>query len=61
REDIRVTSGGNAGPRGRGAPPPPAPPLHKEGFMHEVGDALTKGAGPNGYLAVSLLAPDWEA
>lgn len=20
--------------------------------MHEVGDALTKGAGPNGYLAV---------
>ncbi|KAK3067942.1 hypothetical protein LTR53_014863 [Teratosphaeriaceae sp. CCFEE 6253] len=56
REDIRVTSGGNAGPRGRGAPPPPAPPPHKEGFMHEVGDALTKGAGPNGYLAA---APQW--
>lgn len=26
--------------------------------MHEVGDALTKGAGPNGYLAVrQQLAP----
>jgi len=27
----------------------------KEGLMHEVGQALTKGGGPNGYLAVSLL------
>lgn len=26
----------------------------KEGFMHEVGQALTKGAGPNGYLAAYL-------
>ncbi|KAK4899455.1 hypothetical protein LTR17_000656 [Elasticomyces elasticus] len=53
REDIRVTntSGGNGAPRGRGAPPPPGAPPQKEGFMHEVGDALTKGAGPNGYLA----------
>jgi hypothetical protein len=25
----------------------------KEGLMHEVGQALTKGGGPNGYLAVS--------
>lgn len=24
----------------------------KEDFMHNVGEALTKGAGPNGYLAV---------
>jgi len=52
REDIRVTtSTTNAGPRGA---PPAAPPAHKEGFAHEIGDALTKGAGPNGYLAVRL-------
>ncbi len=25
-----------------------------EGLMHEVGEAITKGGGPNGYLAVSL-------
>ncbi len=59
REDIRVTNTGssnmNGMPRGRGMPPPPAALPTKEGFMHEVGDALTKGAGPNGYLAVSLL------
>ncbi|EMC97939.1 hypothetical protein BAUCODRAFT_31950 [Baudoinia panamericana UAMH 10762] len=52
REDIRVTStgvnGGNGGPRGR-AGPPPAPA--RETLAHEVGEALTKGAGPNGYLA----------
>nr|POF21098.1 pxmp2/4 family protein 3 [Quercus suber] len=43
REDIRVTSSG-----GRGAPPA-APAKHD--FVHDVGDALTKGAGPGGYLA----------
>ncbi|KAF2027478.1 integral membrane protein [Setomelanomma holmii] len=26
----------------------------KEGLMHEVGEALTKGGGPNGYLAAYL-------
>jgi len=26
----------------------------KEGLAHEIGDALTKGAGPNGYLAAYL-------
>ncbi|KAK0251838.1 hypothetical protein LTR91_010693 [Friedmanniomyces endolithicus] len=55
REDIRVTNTGssnmNGMPRGRGMPPPPAALPTKEGLMHEVGDALTKGAGPNGYLA----------
>jgi hypothetical protein len=24
----------------------------QEDFMHEVGEAITKGGGPNGYLAV---------
>ncbi|KAF2774074.1 hypothetical protein EJ03DRAFT_323415 [Teratosphaeria nubilosa] len=43
RENIRVTQSGG----GRGGPPPP----HKEDLAHRVGDALTKGAGPNGYLA----------
>jgi hypothetical protein len=26
----------------------------KDDLLHEVGQALTKGGGPNGYLAVSL-------
>lgn len=26
----------------------------KEDFMHNIGEALTKSSGPNGYLAVSL-------
>lgn len=38
---------GNGGGRGGGQET-----RHKEGFAHEIGDALTKGAGPNGYLAV---------
>ena len=60
REDIRVTqSGGNGNGngafRGRGGPPPPPSQTrgHKEGLLHEAGEALTKGAGPGGYLAVS--------
>lgn len=28
---------------------------HHEGIAHDVGEALTKGAGPNGYLAVRVL------
>ena len=27
-------------------------------LMHEIGQAITKGGGPNGYLAVSLARPD---
>ena len=26
----------------------------KEDFMHNIGEAITKGSGPNGYLAVSV-------
>jgi hypothetical protein len=26
----------------------------KEDFMHNIGEALTKSSGPNGYLAVSV-------
>jgi hypothetical protein len=26
----------------------------KEDFMHNIGEALTKSSGPNGYLAVSI-------
>lgn len=28
----------------------------KEDFMHNVGEALTKSTGPNGYLAVRIMA-----
>ncbi|KAK5167613.1 uncharacterized protein LTR77_007312 [Saxophila tyrrhenica] len=44
--------GGQGGDGGRGGgrgPPPQAP--QKQDFAHEVGNALTQGAGPNGYLA----------
>ena len=41
KETIRTTSG--AGAQGG-----------KEDFAHKVGDALTKGSGPDGYLAVSI-------
>ncbi|KAK4546336.1 hypothetical protein LTR36_002013 [Oleoguttula mirabilis] len=62
KEDIRITDniGGSSGPRGGRGPPPSAAaaaatataaPAHKEGLLHEAGAALTKGAGPNGYLA----------
>ena len=27
----------------------------KDGVMHNLGQALTKGGGPNGYLAVSVV------
>lgn len=29
-----------------------------EDLMHEIGNAITKGGGPNGYLAVSLDCMD---
>ncbi|KAK5137258.1 hypothetical protein LTR08_000228 [Meristemomyces frigidus] len=58
KEDIRITDtvGGSGGSQrgpsgGRGGPPPPPPPSQKGGLMHEAGEALTKGAGPDGYLA----------
>lgn len=69
REDVRYGDAASQAGRSQGQPrggPPPPPPSQapqpqqqqKEGFMHEVGDALTKGAGPNGYLAVrQQLAP----
>lgn len=58
-ENIRVTQSGGGGPppsgvARSGAAPPPAPP-HREDLAHEIGDALTKGAGPGGYLAVSPI------
>ncbi|KAK4631124.1 PXMP2/4 family protein 3 [Fulvia fulva] len=43
KETIRTTSGAG----GSGGPPSGG----KEDFAHKVGDALTKGSGPNGYLA----------
>lgn len=44
KESIRTTTGGRPGP---------SPPAGKEDVAHKIGDALTKGSGPNGYLAVS--------
>jgi hypothetical protein len=29
----------------------------KEDFMHNIGEAITKSSGPNGYLAVSIHIP----
>lgn len=56
KETIRTSNGGgngNGNGGGRGAP-------HKEGLRHEIGEALTQGGGPNGYLAVSKdsISPD---
>ncbi|KAI5367517.1 hypothetical protein Slin15195_G026470 [Septoria linicola] len=42
KETIRTTTAGKAGP---------SPAAGKEDLAHKVGDALTKGAGPDGYLA----------
>ena len=53
KETVRTTTGGGSGGNGRGGPPP-AP--GKEDIAHKIGDALTQGAGPNGYLAVRLAA-----
>lgn len=41
KETVRTSAGGRG-----------APPAGKEDLAHEIGNALTKGAGPNGYLAV---------
>ena len=51
-ETVRTTTQQQNG-GGRGAPPR-APP-QKQDFAHKVGDALTSGAGPGGYLAVSKV------
>lgn len=53
-ETIRTTqeqSGGRRGGASRGPPPPP----QKEDFAHKIGDALTQGSGPGGYLAVGRV------
>ncbi|EMF15153.1 uncharacterized protein SEPMUDRAFT_147115 [Sphaerulina musiva SO2202] len=42
KESIRTTTGGRPGP---------SPAAGKEDVAHKIGDALTKGSGPNGYLA----------
>ena len=47
RDTVRVTQESGRGGRG------PPQPRQKEDFAHKVGDALTAGAGPGGYLAVS--------
>lgn len=60
RETTRTTvnsggQGGDGGGRGgRGGPPPQAPQKsgEKDDFVHKVGDAITKGGSPDGYLAV---------
>lgn len=44
KETIRTTTGAKGGP---------SPPAGKEDIAHKIGDALTKGSGPDGYLAVS--------
>jgi len=42
KETVRATTGGGG----------------KEDFMHNIGEALTKSSGPNGYLAVSVNPRD---
>jgi hypothetical protein len=45
KETIRTTTGPRAGP---------SPSVgSKEDLAHKVGNALTQGSGPDGYLAVS--------
>jgi hypothetical protein len=57
RETVRTTNAAPS-PRAGVAPPPPA---QKEDLAHEIGNALTQGAGPNGYLAVRSLSYIWES
>lgn len=47
-ENVQVTQTTRTG---RGGPPPRGPP-QKNDLAHELGNALTRGAGPGGYLAV---------
>ena len=51
-ETTRTSGGGGGGGRGGNGGPPQRGPPQKEDFAHQVGDALTKGSGPGGYLAV---------
>lgn len=46
KETIRTTTGAQAAPSPRAG--------GKEDFAHRVGEALTKGGTPDGYLAVSI-------
>jgi hypothetical protein len=43
KETLKTTTGAVADAASKG----------KDDFMHEVGQALTKGGGPNGYLQVN--------
>ena len=59
RETVRTTGGvaggdfaSRAGDFVRGGPRDA--PQGKQDLAHDIGNALTKGAGPNGYLAVSI-------
>ena len=57
-ETVRTTQrdgggGGGGDGKGGGSRGGPPPPREKQDFAHKVGDALTQGAGPEGYLAVS--------
>lgn len=49
KETITSTASGLADAAAKG----------KDDLLHEVGQALTKGGGPNGYLAVSVR-PNWR-
>ena len=53
KETIVSSAAGMAGAASKG----------KDDLLHEVGQALTKGGGPNGYHAVSFaqLATFWAA
>jgi|TARA_R110002003_G_scaffold248_2_gene17612 hypothetical protein len=48
KETVKTTAAAVTDAAGKG----------KDGLMHEVGEALTKGGGPNGYLAVSVA--QWQ-
>lgn len=51
-ENVRITETTRTGRGGGGGGPPPRGPPQKEDLAHQVGDALTRGSGPGGYLAV---------
>lgn len=60
RETVRTTQREGVGRGNAFTKEPPQHPPQKRDFAHTVGDAITKGAGPNGYLAVSGAATSFE-
>lgn len=50
-ENVRVTQTQTMGNGRFGMPPVRGMPQNQD-FVHELGNALTQGAGPGGYLAV---------